>query len=210
MKKFSRKFKILILFIIFVTIWIILAPVLANFLIVEKEIENADVIWILAGSATYIERNQTAALVYKKGNTSKVILTNDGGYGGWSKTEQRNPPFVELAKNQLVSQGVPAEAIEILPGTVEGTDEEADLFAKTVREQNLKSVLLVTSAYHSRRTLWTFEQSVIKNGLIIKIGLQTSPTGQQTPPPANWWLSRKGWKMVGGEYVKIIYYWLFY
>jgi len=198
------------LFCFLVTIWILLAPVLANLLIVERELENADVIWVLGGSATYIERNQTAAQVYKKGLASKVILTNDGGYGGWSKTEQRNPPFVELARNELVAQGVPFEAIEILPGTVEGTDEEADLFAKTAREKSLKSVLLVTSGYHSRRTLWTFEQSVIKNGLIMKIGMQTSPTGHQTPPPSSWYLSRKGWKMVGGEYVKIIYYWLFY
>ncbi len=116
----------------------------------------------------------------------------------------------ELAKRELISQGVPNEAIEILPEVVEGTNEEADSFTKIAQKHNLKSVLLVTSAYHSRRTLWIFEQAVLKNNLQVNLGLRSPPTGQQTPTPFIWWLSFRGWSAVGGEYVKMIYYWLFY
>ena len=190
--------------------WLFMAPFLAKSLIVEKPVEKADAIWVLGGSATYIERNQEAAVAYKKGVAPKIFLTNDGGFGGWSQAEQRNPAFVELARRELISQGVPGEAIEILPEVVEGTNYEANLFVKTAQKYNLKSVLLVTSAYHTRRTLWTFERAVLKNNLQVNLGLQSPPTGQQTPPPFTWWLNFKGWSIVGGEYVKIIGYWLFY
>lgn len=211
MKKLSRSFKVLLFFILLLLVWLGIAPLLAYLLIVEKSLEKADVIWLLSGSSTYIERNQEAALAYKKGIAAKIILTNDGEKSGWSKTEQRNTPYVELAKRELIQQGVPSEAIEILPGiTKGGTRIEADSFANEVQKQNLKSVLLITSAYHSRRALWTFQKASEKNNLSIEFGVQSPPTGQQTPPPFTWWMSKKGWIMVGGEYLKMIYYWMYY
>jgi uncharacterized SAM-binding protein YcdF (DUF218 family) len=81
---------------------------------------------------------------------------------------------------------------------------------ETARKRNLNSVLLVTSAYHTRRTLWTFEKAASKNDLTIQIGIESAPTGEQTPPQFTWWLSRTGWNLVAGEYLKGIYYWLFY
>jgi uncharacterized SAM-binding protein YcdF (DUF218 family) len=209
-KNRSRNFKFLVIILVLFLFWIIVAPFLAKNLIVEKSLEKADVIVILSGSSAYIERNQEAVILYKQGIAPKIILTNDGLKGGWNKIEQRNPYFVEKARAELISQGVPVEAIEVLPTFVDGTDEEADLFAKFAREKDLKSVLLVTSAYHSRRTLWTFEKAAAKHNLSIEIGIESPPTGQQTPPPVYWWLSPTGWTSVGEEYVKIVYYWLYY
>jgi uncharacterized SAM-binding protein YcdF (DUF218 family) len=197
-------------FCLFFLVWLFLAPFLAKLLIIEKPLERADAIWVLGGSSTYIERNQEAALAYKKGIAQKIFLTNDGNYGGWSKIEDRNPPFADLAKKELMAQGVPEDAIEILPKVVEGTQDEAVLFTQTAQTRHLRSVLLVTSAYHSRRTLWTFQRTVLKNNLSVEIGLESAPPGQQTPPPLIWWLSRRGWSLVGEEYVKTIYYWLYY
>ncbi len=51
--------------------WIFIAPFLAKNLIVEKPVEKADAIWVLSGSAAYIERNQEAAQAYKKGVASE-------------------------------------------------------------------------------------------------------------------------------------------
>lgn len=207
----NKSIKLLAVFLLLLIIWVCLAPLLAILLIVEKPLEKADAIWILSGSYTYRERNQTAAVAYKKGIANRIILTDDGERSGWSQIEERNIPYVELAKRELIKQGVPDEAIEILPGIVSGgTRFEAEAFAHQVRVEKLEKVLLVTSAYHSRRTLWTFNQSAIKNNLQVEIGMQIAPTGQQTPLPYFWWLSRKGWMNVGEEYVKMAYYWLFY
>lgn len=206
----SRSFKIVLFFVVSTVAWLLIAPLLAHLLIVEKPIEKADAIWVLGGSGTFLERTQHAAELYRKGITTKIFLVNDGVFGGWNKIEQRNLPFYEISKRELLAQGVPNEAIEVLPENVTGTNYEADLFAKIAKERNLTSILLVTSAYHSRRTLWTFQKSAEKNNLTIEFGLESPPVGIQTPPKFNWWLSLKGWDLVGGEYVKLIYYWFIY
>lgn len=210
MKKRSRIFKITSVFLSLFLLWILLAPYLAENLVVEKTLSKADAIFILGGSSTYVERNQQAALAFKQGIASKVFLTNDGQKSGWNKKEQRNPYYVEKARSELIAQGVPEAAIEILPGTVYGTQDEAELFAKTFQERNLHSVLLITSAYHSRRTLWTFEREAARNNLPVEIGIESAPAGQQTPPADFWWIKRNGWRWIAGEYLKFFYYWLFY
>lgn len=199
----SRKIKIVLICLSLFGSGGFLAPFLANFLIIEQPLERADAIWVLSGSSVYQERNREAALAYKNGIAAQIFLTDDGGFAGWSQSEQRNPSFVELAKRELVGQGVPIEAIEILPKTESGTRYEADLFAETARQRNLKSVLLVTSAYHSRRTLWTFSRAMLKNNLSVEIGMQS-------PAKNFFWFSPNDWIFVGGEYVKMTYYWLFY
>ncbi|MDQ3087259.1 MAG: YdcF family protein [Acidobacteriota bacterium] len=80
-------------------------------------------------------------------------------------------------------------------------------FTKKVAENSWKPILIVTSAYHSRRALWTFEKVFATED--VKIGIESAPTGQQTPP-FYWWLTARGWQMVAGEYVKSLYYWVCY
>jgi uncharacterized SAM-binding protein YcdF (DUF218 family) len=197
-------------FCLFFLVWLSIAPFLPQLLIVQKPLERADAIWVLGGSATYLERTHKAAEIYKNGLAAKIFVVNDGVFGGWNKAEGRNLPFSEISRRELVARGVPVEAIEILPKLVEGTRDEAELFAAAARDRKLKSILLVTSAYHSCRTLWTFERGVLKNNLDIEIGLESPPPGERTPPPFTWWMSRNGWRLVGEEYLKMIYYWLFY
>jgi hypothetical protein len=44
----------------------------------------------------------------------------------------------------------------------------------------------------------------------IQVGIDSAPPGWQTPSPWLWWSRRWGWKVVGGEYVKMVYYWTKY
>ena len=183
---------------------------LAEFLIIEKSLEHADAIFVLGGSSVYVERTQKAGELFRRGVSDKILLTDDGERGGWSRTEKRNPPFVELARNELLKQGIPAENIEILQTQVTGTIYEAELLAEIAKTKNLKSVLLVTSAYHTRRALWICEKVVSEKNAGTEIGIAHAATGIQTPPPQVWWLSPRGWRLVGGEYLKSLVYWLFY
>ncbi len=208
MKKGSRAFKILTVLILLLAAWIFTAPFLAKWLIVEKPLAQADVILVLAGSSVFQERTNKAADLYKQGIAPKIILTDDGEKGGWSKIEQRNPPFVEMARKNLINEGVPAEAIEIIKPNGSGTIYEARIFAETAKQTNWKSVLLVTSAYHTRRTWRTFERELKDEK--INVGIIAAPPGQQTPLPDFWWLAPRGWSAVAGEYVKNIYYWVYY
>lgn len=191
------KYRILLIFCL---LWIIVSPFIAEFLIVEKPIARSDAIVVLSGSATYSERTTQAALLYKKGVSRKIFLTNDGERAGWVESKQRNPAFFELAFEELVSHGVKPEDIEILSPQVNSTLQEAELLARVVEDRQLRSILIVTSAYHARRAEMIFE-SKIRNS---QIGIISAPTGLQTPSPWIWWLFPMGWKMVAGEYLKIL------
>ena len=177
---------------------------------VEKPLEKADAILVLAGSSAYIERTQEAAEIFKKGIAPKIFLTNDGLQGGWNQKEQRNPYFAERARWELLRQNIPEEAIEILPTVVNGTNDEANLLVETAAERKLKSLLLITSDYHSRRALWIFQRTALRKKLSLNVGIEISPIGQQTPLLDVWWLNVTGWETVGVEIIKLIYYELVY
>jgi uncharacterized SAM-binding protein YcdF (DUF218 family) len=202
--------KILSAFFLLFLVWLFLAPFLAKNLIVEKSLEKADAILMLGGSHTYLERTRKAAELYKQGVAPKIYLTDDGERAGWSVAEQRNPAFVDLARNSLIAQGVTAENIEILEPKVAGTIDEARISAEKAKNENLNSLLIVTSAYHTRRAFATFARVFAKNNPSTQLGIVGVPPGFQTPPPNFWWLSRFGWNIVAGEYVKSVGYWAYY
>ena len=192
---------------ILIVCWIVVAPLLATWLIVQKPLAHADAIIVLSGSAVYKERTQKAAELYKQGVAPRIFITDDGEHAGWSRTEKTNPPFVELEQRELVANGVDPAAITVLPGQVSGTDQEAKALLKEINDRPLSSVLIVTSAYHSRRALRAFERMFAGKG--IKLGIDPADPGEDSPSFAYWWLSSLGWRTVAGEYVKSVVYWAY-
>ncbi len=180
----------------------------AHILIVKADIPAPDAIVILSGSSTYVERANLAANLYREGRAPVIVLTNDGLVGGWDHKEDRNPYYYELAAKRLEQQGVPDKSIQLAPGFALGTYEESILVREYAATHNLKRLLIVTSGYHSRRALWSMRRAC--EGSEIQVGIDSVPPGWQTPSPWLWWSKRWGWKVVGGEYVKMIYYWTRY
>ena len=188
--------------------WCLIAWSLARTLIVRDEFKNADALAVLAGSDAYLERTQLAAQLFFQGRAAKIILTNDNMIGGWVNEEQRNPLFVERAMKELRRAGVPSDRIEVLSQPVSSTYDEAVLLQSYAAKQRLHSLLVLTSAYHSRRALWTLRRVFKSTGVEISVAIV--PPGHQSPKPATWWMRPQGWRMVALEYPKIIYYWLKY
>ena len=193
-----RLLKVLLLLLL---AWVILAWVAARALIVNAEIGSADALVVLSGSSSYVERTQRAAELYRQGRAPVVLLTNDHTRGGWSSALQTNPFFVDRAIDELTKQGVPAERIRIVPGVAASTQSEAVIVKDYAASQGLRSILIITSAYHSRRALRTFRKTFEGTGVVI--GLEPSSSAS---PAAFWWLRPSGWRDVAGEYVKLIYY----
>ena len=184
-------------------IWL-LAWVAARLLITDAPLNQADAIVVLSGAAVIKERARWAGKLYKEGRARRIILTNDNQQESWSRAEQRNPFYYERAVRTLTSVGVPREAIEVLPQPVSNTYEEAMLLRHFAQEQQLHSLLVVTSAYHSRRALWILRDTFVSSG--IDIGLMAVPPGDESPRPATWWLYAQGWQSVAGEYLKMVNY----
>ena len=176
----------------------------ARMLIVKQNLDHSDAIVVLAGAATYAERILHAAKLFNEGRASRIVLTDDHQRAAWSQAKQSNPFFVEWGSEELQRQGVPPKNIEIISPAHLGTQYEAERIRQYVESEKLSSIVIVTSAYHSRRAL-ALVQSSLRNSKVI-VGMDPVGTGQQTPPPATWWLHARGWQMVGGEYLKLVYY----
>jgi uncharacterized SAM-binding protein YcdF (DUF218 family) len=188
--------------------WVFLAWAAAEALIVRASLAHADAIVVLSGSSAYVERTTRAAELFHEGRAPLVVLTNDDTRGSWSNALQRNPYFVERATEELIKRGVPADKIKIVPGVASSTRSEAFIIKDYAVTESLRSILVVTSAYHSRRALRSLSHRFEGTGVIV--GLEPTPIGPATPSPALWWLRPEGWGTVAGEYVKLVYYWFRY
>jgi uncharacterized SAM-binding protein YcdF (DUF218 family) len=200
----NRRARIIALSAFALAAWWLIAWSAARFLIVSSDApERADVIFVLSGAASYKERTRAAAQLFHEGRAPKIVLTNDGEQSGWSRAEKRNPLFVERAAQELERNGVPKDKIEILPTVVRHTTDEAALAHQEAEKVGWRSIIVVTSAYHTRRArlIWRDEF-----GDDAKIYFYAAPTGAQTPSPAMWWFHPRGWQMVAGEYMKMLFY----
>ena len=194
----------LVVVLCMVVLWPLLTWAGAKLLIVKSELTSADAIVVLSGSSTYLERADWAAKLYREGRASVIILTNDSLISGWDKVEERNPFFYELAARELVKRGVPESRIQVVSKIALGTYEESLGLRDYATAHNLRRLLVVTSAYHSRRALWSMRHACEGSG--IEIGIDSPPPGWQTPSPSTWWWHRWGWRVVAGEYGKLVYY----
>ena len=185
-------------------LWPFLAWAAAKLLIVRAPLEHAGAIVLLSGSSSYKERAARSAELFAAGRAPRIILTNDGQQSSWNNVLERNPFYYESTLDELTRLGVPRDRIDILMQPVSSTRDEAVLLREHVERNGIRSVLVVTSAYHSRRALWTFQRVLGDSGTII--GLEVAGTGWQTPSPWTWWLRLRGWQTVPPEYFKLMYY----
>ena len=193
--------------VIVVIVALVLAASLApRALVVTAPLASADAIVVLSGSSTYVERTRKAAELFREQRAPLVLLTDDHTRGGWDSAQQRNPFFVERATAELIKAGVPEDKIKVMPGVASSTREEALIVKDYAQSERLRSVLFVTSPYHSRRVLRSMHQALDETGTTI--GLE--PTQPGPAESTFWWVQPEGWRTVGSECVKSIYYWFKY
>ena len=181
---------------------------LARMLVVREPMAKADAIVVMSGSATFRERARHAAALYNEGRAPRIVLTNDHLQSSWSEKEQRNPYYYERSRDELRQAGVPDEKIAVIMVPITGTYDEVMLLKKYSEANGLSSLIVVTSAYHSRRVRWSFSHVFAGTGK--QIGMDPAEPGVETPALATWWLHRLGWEMVAKEYLKLLVYWARY
>ena len=188
-------------------LWELLAWSAATFLVTRSELATADVLVLLSGAQDYGERALHAAELWHEGRAPRIMVTNDGTRGPWSSVAQRNPFFYEKSVYELDDNGVPKASIYVLPNEVSSTYDEAKEIRAYAEANGIRSILVVTSAYHSRRALWTYHRVFRDSNITIGVSPARS---LQIKTPALWWLTVAGWKTVPIECVKLGYYWIHY
>lgn len=200
--RFLSRRRLGVAFIVLIVLWLG-AWLAAKLLIVEAPLAHADAAVVLSGSRNINERVSLAAEIFREGKIDRIVVTNDNQQGGWLSKEQRNPYFYEVAVVELERQGVPRESIVVLRQPVLSTLDEAQLLKQYSQDQELRSLLIVTSPYHTRRALWLFRNVFSDTGKTV--GIVSISPGSESPTPQTWWLYRRGWVMVAGEYAKFAY-----
>jgi uncharacterized SAM-binding protein YcdF (DUF218 family) len=150
---------------------------------------HADALVIMGGDSS--QRLIPGIELFKQGMAPRLWYT--GGVA---------PEF--WTENRALTMGVPHEAITHIPGT--STWEETQQIARTLEEQELDSVLIVTSWYHIRRTLCVLGQQL--QGSDVQI--YYVPVGYDEYDPDNWWLNEEGREAVFAEVAKFGIYWFNY
>jgi uncharacterized SAM-binding protein YcdF (DUF218 family) len=101
-------------------------------------------------------------------------------------------------------QGVPADKIIVLPwpGGVTSTSDEASVIRQFVEAHQTRRIILLASAFQSRRARWIFEK--VLAGLPVTLEMVAVPYAgfDQT----NWWKNETGLITLNNEYVKLFYY----
>ena len=100
----------------------------------------ADMIVVLGGGLH--ERPERAAELFRQHAAPRILITGVGDD--------------EINRLILLKDGVPASAIDV-EGDSTTTRENAEFSLKRLRAENVHTVILVTTWYHSRRALKTFE-----------------------------------------------------
>ena len=139
---------------------------------------RADALVVMAGSREL--RVPTALRRFQEGLVPQILLANDGVRGAWSEKHQRNLYLAEWSRESLIEEGVPPEAIVILPYTASGSMYDARHALDYARAQGLESLLVVTSDYHTRRTLWCFQRAAGAEPL--ELGVLPAQNGRPEPP----------------------------
>lgn len=183
---------------------IVLSPIIleiifwsiGGYLIVADAVERVDAVVILSGG-TDDTRLDEAARLYNDKMTDTIIIT---------ETDEFLPDSVVsrsfFTRQQLVELGVPEEAIITTEKHVSSTWSEARVVMKLMLGLEMKSCIVVTDPFHSRRARMVFRDEFMPRG--IKVFIQ--PVRGHWYKSSTWWMSQRGWEATINEYSKIIGY----
>lgn len=151
----------------------------------------ADAIVAVSGGDTPA-RTSEAIRLFKQGWADRLIFSG-------AAQDTSGPSNAEAMKAQALSEGVPAASV-ITEEFSRTTAENAKNTSQFIVDNDLKRVILVTSAYHQRRASLEFGARL---GDTVKIVNHPVASDKQWPG-FWWWTSPTGWWLAVGELVKIL------
>ncbi len=164
-----------------------------RFLIQTDPLEHADVIVVLAGDGSGLRLDQAVKLM-RDGYAPLVLADGSADFYGARECD--------LALDYAKRAGA-GDAVESLCMQAHSTLEESQIVDTELRSRQVRSAIVVTSDYHTRRAKMIFSQ--LENSP-IRYRFDASPT--QGFDPDNWWRSREGRKIAGVEWLKTLHSWL--
>ena len=178
-------------------------PFAGRYLVREDPLTHADAIFVLEGA--HAERWMEAVDLYNAGYAPAIALSP-------GRTEEAElilrargvhyPSSQSLARDALAQMGVNPSAIVLPEGSVDNTAEEAELLRGLAAARGWRSVMVITSKYHSRRAGFAFRRELRDTGVTITV----RSTRYDVSDPAHWWRYRAEIRYVLSELQKLLAY----
>ena len=163
---------------------------LGDWLVLRDPPTRTDAALVLGGDP-YFERTGHAVRLLKKGLVTRLIFC--GGEPG--------PGDHALSLMQHARElGAPEESL-LIEDRSHSTRESVEFALPLLQENRIRSLTLVTSPFHQRRTFLAARKS-----LGNEIRLINSPADPSFWTPEGWWRDWWSAKVVFTEYVKLAYY----
>ncbi|MRR32389.1 YdcF family protein [bacterium] len=109
------------------------------------------------------------------------------------------PRASSLLATQAVANGVPWENIGTTLGKSASTRDEAAAVRDYAESDGLKSIIVVTDPYHTRRTQYVFHSVFSGSGIRVMV----RPVRAHWYQSATWFFSPRGWEVTLKEYLKL-------
>jgi uncharacterized SAM-binding protein YcdF (DUF218 family) len=154
--------------------------------IIDEPAAHADAIVVLSDDNYYGDRATHASELFRQGVAPQVVASGrklrlDAGIG-------------ELIAHDLIERGVPKEKIIVYDQESDSTREEAQEVAKLAVARHWKSLVIVTSNYHTRRARYIYEK-------VLPADVSVSVAGARDGDfdPQHWWEKRRSFKIFARE-----------
>ena len=207
MKPFRPSIKALIVLVVIVIPLLLVYPYLlkklGKFLIYEQSPQKADLIVVLNGRDT--ERSLATADLYNQGYSNLIVMARLAKQPGsdefWKRVGVNFDGKIFFQK-AIEAMGVPEYAFKFIGNGAASTFDEALATKEFLRQNGHKSILLVTSRWHSKRAYLTFRSALKNDGTNIVI----QPSKYDSFRPDAWWKNGNDAELVFDEYIRLIYY----
>jgi uncharacterized SAM-binding protein YcdF (DUF218 family) len=160
----------------------------AKFLLLSQQPEPANLILVLGGNF-WGPRVLTGAELGVRGYAPRVMI---------SGPPYRNQPESDLAISFLEEKGYRKELFTSFPIYGKSTIEEAIAVCPELRRLGASRILLVTSAYHSRRA------NVVFRLFCPGLTLRSIAAPDTQFEPENWWKNERYRKIFFSEWTKLL------
>jgi uncharacterized SAM-binding protein YcdF (DUF218 family) len=159
--------------------------------VIDEPAAHADALLLLGDDNFYADRATRAAEMIRHGVAPVVVASG--------RRLRPSAGVAELQEHDLIERGVPKDKIIRFPHDADSTLEEAAALARLCSERHFRSVIVVTSNYHARRTRYIFAK-------VFPPGIAVSVAGAHDGDfdPDHWWEKRKSEELFVHEIVGMI------
>jgi uncharacterized SAM-binding protein YcdF (DUF218 family) len=168
---------------------------LAGKYVVDDGLAPADVIVALRGSQEEERIRMTEAVRLVREHYAPAMMFSSDAR-----------PFFDVRERQVVESywqraGVPASQLSFCENTADSTLEEAHFLLDCLRQSGAKQVIIVTSAYHTRRSRFIFQHVFSGTGIVPRL----HPVSTEEFWDQHWWRRRRWAKTHAEETAKLVW-----